>query len=83
MNPVEEKVGDESRVTSVTGESAAYRSREETTGAEDEREGRRAGIILIAVGCGLMSLAVGEASAATAIEGAWDAVLHASGWFLP
>lgn len=40
------------------------RSREEAASESREREGRRAGIILVVIGCLLMALAAGEAAVA-------------------
>lgn len=70
MTPVREKVF-EGSVTGETG-TEAPRSREDAPGSGREREGRRAGILLIIVGCVLMALAAGEASADTAPVGAQD-----------
>ncbi|CAN5125816.1 hypothetical protein BH24ACT16_BH24ACT16_03110 [soil metagenome] len=75
MTPVKEKVA---RGRGITGESGlgVPRSREEAPGENREREGRRAGILLVVIGCVLMALAAGEAAASgTTAAGAIPAQL--------
>lgn len=61
MTPVKEKAA---RGRGITGESGigASRSREEAAGESRERDGRRAGVILVVIGCLLMALAAGGAA---------------------
>lgn len=67
MTPVKEKADAVEAGNGLTGEASveADRAQHETLGVVSEREGRRAGILLIVIGCVLIALAAGEASAAT------------------
>lgn len=64
MTPVKEKAP---RGRSITGDPGlgTPHSQEEPPGDGREHEGRRAGIILVALGCLLMALAAGEAAVDT------------------
>lgn len=73
MTPVGEKVVEERRDFTGRPDPEPPRS----PGESREREGRRAGILLIIAGCVLMALAAGEASAATIPAGGLGGALHA------
>lgn len=68
MTPVKETVEDRRGLAGDSGIEAP-RTPQEAEDGGSERGGRRAGILLIVVGCVLIALAAGEASADTGSTG--------------
>lgn len=75
MTPMREKVA-RGRLDGDPGPGVSSARREVSAG-KGEREGRRAGVLLIVLGCVLMALAVGEARADTHSAEARDTPVQA------